>query len=109
MQQNRISAFFPCVRANKSPNHIAGGGQTRVEDAERECTDFQYARSDEKDRGIWVQGSVSSDVFLDALSRCASEPGTEGDKGGTARHSGIWGRLEEMDVFANGLQRVKLD
>ena len=79
-----------------------------MEDAEWKRADFQYACSDEKDRGVWVQGSVSSDVFLDARSRCAPEPGTEDDKGGTARHSGIWGRLEEMDVFANGLQRVKL-
>lgn len=107
MQQNGTGVFFPCARAANSPDHIAGGGQTRVEDAERESADFQYARSDEQDRRVGIKGSIASDVFLDALGRCAPEPGTEGDQGRTARHSWLWG-LEEMDVFANGLQRAEL-
>ena len=37
-----------------------------MEDAERECTNLQYACSDEKDSGVWVEGSVCSYVFLDA-------------------------------------------
>lgn len=41
------------------------------------------------------------------LGRCAPEPGTEGDQGRTAHHSWLWG-LEEMDVFANGLQKAEL-
>lgn len=91
------------VFVHESPDHIARGGQTRMEDVEREDADFLDARGDEENRGGWIQSSVSGDVFLDALGRCATEPGAEGDQSRTVGHFGGWRWLEEMDIFANGL------